>query len=248
MIKNLLAPLVIVIAVFSFGSCSKERVVLDYKSGDVYQNYVPLEIGKYILYDVDSSIWDDFSCTKLVRKSQHKYEVVDTFRDNQKRLSYVINIFSRSNDKAAFIIDDVIYVTPGAEQLEKVQKNLIYTPLSNPVKENNRFDGHARIPDQDPDLNYLLDWEYRYMNVGKSFNNDYKTYDNTVTVKEVDRVLNNPESQPNAYAELLQSKAVYAYGLGMIYKEYVYWTYDPIPGQTNCRKGVGVVMRALEHN
>jgi hypothetical protein len=74
-------------------------------------------------------------------------------------------------------------------------------------------------------------------------------------VNQVDRVENDPERIPEAYGSRTYGKEVFAEGIGMVYKEYIRWTYDPVayfnndPDQpSRCRKGTGVVMRAVDHN
>ncbi len=229
-------------------SCKKERDVLNTKGGDLYQPYLPLTIGKYITYEVDSSIWDDVKCIKYTHSYQHQYLVADTFRDAQNRLSYVINIYTRKNAGDNFVVNDVIYYTSGAEKLELVEKNIRFMRMINPVVEGKSWDGNSLMPTEDHDYDYLKNWNYTYQNVLKPFNNGVLDFDNTVTVNEVDSILNNPETMPTAYASLQQSKTVYAYGVGMIYHSYAYWTYDPIPGVQSCRKGIGVTLRAIDYN
>lgn len=229
-------------------SCKKDRVVVNTAGGDLYQSFMPLEIGKFIVYDVDSFLWDDVKCLKYTLHSQQEYLVSDTFRDAQSRLSYVVTIRSRANDKANWFVDDVIYYTPGAEKLEVVQKNIRFMKLVNPITEGKVFMGNSLIPQEDQDYNYLKGWKYTYLNVLQPFNNGAVNFEKTITVSETDQVLNNPEAQPEDYAYLLQSKSVYAFRVGMIYREYAYWIYDPVPLVKSCRRGVGVTMRAIEYN
>jgi hypothetical protein len=246
--KIILGLMAVVLTAALLGSCKKDRVVVNGNGGDLYQSFMPLEIGKYTIYDVDSSIWDDAKCLKYTRKYQHQYLVADTFRDGQKRLSYVINVLTRKSATDKFVVDDVIYYTPGAEQLEIVQKNVRFMRLVNPVIEGKQWNGNILVPSEDKDYDYLKNWKYTYKNVLKPYNNGAINFEKTLTVNEVDTILNNPETKPDAYASLLQSKTVYAFRVGMIYHEYAYWIYDPIPGAQNCRKGVGVVLKAIEYN
>lgn len=231
-------------------SCKKDRVIVNTDGGNLYQSFLPLEIGKYIIYNVDSSIWDDNKCIVYTTKSQHEYLVADTFRDNQKRLSYTINIRTRANEKANWVVNDVVYYTPGAEKMEYVEKNIRYMRLVNPIKEGegNEWAGNSLMPADDQDYQYLKGWKYKYQNVLQPYNNGAINFEKTVTVSETDQILNNPETQPDDYAYLLQSKTVYAFRVGMIYREYTYWIYDPIVGVKNCRKGAGVKMTAIEYN
>lgn len=247
--NNFITGLIALLLVSGFmSSCKKDRVIVNSNAGDLYQSFMPLEIGKFIVYDVDSFLWDDVKCIKYTNESQQEYLVADTFRDNQKRLSYMIQIRSRANEKAAWTVNDVVYYTPGAEQLELVEKNIRYMRLVNPIVENKQWLGNSLIPQEDQDYNYLKGWKYTYQNVLQPFNNGAITFDRTVTVLETDQILNNPETMPDSYAYLLQSKSVYAFRVGMIYHEYAYWIYDPVPLTKSCRRGAGVTMRAIEYN
>ena len=42
------------------------------------------------------------------------------------------------------------------------------------------------------------------------------------------------------------AKEVYAYNVGMIYKEWTHWTYKPNHAQ--CVNGYSVIMRAIDYN
>jgi hypothetical protein len=228
-------------------SCKKETVV-NTDGSNLYQPYLQLQIGKYITYSVDSSIWNDALCIKFTPQSQQRFLINDTFRDNQKRLSYVVNVLSRKNDTAQWYSNDVIYITPAADHFEYVEKNIRFMRLANPVKSGATWAGNSLMPSDDKDYAYLQNWNYTYQNVLQPYDNGKMKFDNTITVSETNQVLNNPETAPNDYAYLLQSKSVYAYGVGMVYHEYTYWTYEPNPSGIGCRKGVGVIMRAIDHN
>ena len=93
---------------------------------------------------------------------------------------------------------------------------------------------------------YFKDWDYTYFRVGESYGTGEVKYDNTVTVVHADEAENSPEVFPNDYASRTLSKEVFAKDVGMVYREYIRWTYDP--KTTHCRKGTGVIMRAVDHN
>ncbi len=244
--KIFLGILTFVTASAIFTACKKDRIIVEASTADLYQSYLPTEVGKYIIYDIDSSIWDDAKCLKYSYKYQHKYIVSDTFRDGQKRLSYVINVLSRLKPTDNFVVNDVIYYTPASERFEFVEKNIRFVRLINPIVENKTWNGNVLMPVEDQDYAYLKNWNYTYKNVNKPYNNGVVNFENTITVNETDQILNNPESMPASYASLLQSKSVYAFRVGLIYREYTSWTYDP--AIVRCRKGTGVVMRAVEYN
>ena len=209
--------------------------------------YFPLQPGHYVTYDVDSTLWDDFGCTRTDTKCQLRYSVADTFSDNQGRRSYRIDIYYRKRDTLDWQNHQVIYVTPTAQRLEYVQDNLRFIKLVFPIAEGGTWNGNSLINTSDQDLQYFGDWIYKYSNVGEAFN-EGKYYDNTVTVNGTDQTQNNPEDPAlrDAYAYRTYLKEVYAKDAGLVFREMIRWTYDP--GVAYCRKGYSVKMRAVDNN
>src|SRR5690606_4049419 len=96
-------------------------------------------------------------------------------------------------------------------------------------------------------------WLYQYKNVGKSFDPGNNMYINTVTVNQIDDQLNNPDLDSTNYAYRNYSQEIFAKGVGMIYKERIYWVFQPKSpdgqsGGSGYRKGYEVIMRAIENN
>lgn len=225
-------------------SCKKEND--DTYNGNATQAYFPLQLGKYVVYNVDSTIWDDFSCLKKTNSYQMRYVVADTFRDNAFRMGYRIETFIRKKDTDPWQNHRVIYATATESRLEYHEENLKFIKLIYPVENGRTWDGNALLNTNDQDLQYFTGWTYAYQNVGQAYNNGEIEFDNTVTVTQTDETQNDPEAQPTAFAYRTYSKEVYGYGIGMVYKETYHWTYDPAVAQ--CRKGLGVIMRAVDHN
>ena len=59
--------------------------------------------------------------------------------------------------------------------------------------------------------------------------------------------MNYPAIDSNVYAMRTYAKEVYGYNIGMIYKEWVHWTYTPNHDGA-CVKGYSVIMRAIDYN
>lgn len=241
-----LLPFLILSGLFlvSFFSCKKESD--DKYANDVSAGYFPLEVGHYITYSVDSLIWNDFNCTVDTNTYQVRYTVADTFFDNASRLSYRIETSIRTADTLPWQPGNVVYATRTATGLEYVESNLRFIKLTYPIVEGQTWDGNSMILTNDQDYSYMAGWEYKYANYKQSFEQDGISFDNTVTVNEVDETQNDPETQPNDYAYRTYSKEVYAYGVGMVYRSWTHWIYDP--GVKQCRKGAAVVMKAIDHN
>ncbi|RQO31348.1 hypothetical protein DBR32_05130 [Taibaiella sp. KBW10] len=228
-------------SVLMLTSCTKETQAPFDNS-----NYLPLQKGKYILYDVDSIVHNDFNNTSISYRSQMRYDVVDSFYDNQNRLTYTVNVMWRRNSADAFIPKDVIQVTKTKTAVEWVQTNVRLTKMVFPVVEGTAWNGNSFVSTLDPQLDeYQVDkygWNYKYANVGSSFDPGNNPFYNTVTVNEVDASTNTPNG--DVYADRNYSQEIYAYGIGLVYKERIYWTYQP----NKYKKGYEVVMRAVDQN
>lgn len=230
---------------FVLFSCTKKK---DTSYSENYsEGFFPLDFGKYVVYDVDSILWDDFQCVKSLHAYQMRYTVGDTFRDDANRLTYRIDIHLRKKDTLSWDPHRVIFVTPTDTRLELVEGNVRFIKLVYPVSNDVTWQGNSMIPALDQDHRYLQGWTYRYSNFSEQFNSGFTYFDNTVTVSHIDEQQNDPETMPDSYSYKTFSKEVFGFGIGMIYRETTHWIYDPTNGP-KCRKGYSVIMRAVDHN
>jgi len=234
-------------------SCKKDTEnISEISKGNLF---FPLEVGKYIVYDVDSTIWDDLLKAEIHHRSQMRYDVTDTFRDDAGRLSYVITIRSRPTDLDPYVASDVIYATPTPTNVVVTQKNLKFIKLTFPVANGKSWNGNAMIPlDDAHNEEYNNDkWLYTYARFDQSFDPGNNLYRHTVTVNEIDDQLNDPDVDSTAYAYKNYEQEIYAYNVGMIYRERIYWVFQPKSpdgqsGGSGYRKGYGVLMKAVDNN
>ncbi len=248
MTKRALPFLFFIAIVALVASCKKETEPNDRYYNEATRGYYPLQIGRYVVYDVDSTIWSDFDCTKRTRHLNMRYTVADTFTDNAGRLSYRIDVHQRVPDTGVWTVSNVFYATPTTGGLEVVMNNLRQEKLIFPVDNGLTWHGNRAI-DTNVDANkFFGGWLYQYSNYLQPYNTGFAMFDRTVTVNEINDSLNNPEALPNAYAERTFAREVYGYDVGMVYREWTRWTYDPGTAANACRKGFSVVMRAMDHN
>lgn len=210
------------------------------------QEYYPLEKGKWVLYEVDSTIWDDTFCIERFYNYQVMHRVADTFTDNQGRPSYRVETYIRKKVQDDWTPHSVFYATNTKVTLEIVYDQLRYIKMVFPINDGTTWKGNNYILSKDPDYAYYGDWDYHYKNIKYPFNTGFKEFDNTVTVEHIDEAVGDPIVYPEEIASRTSSREVFASGVGMVYREYIRWTYDP--ATTKCRKGNGVVMRAVDHN
>ncbi len=101
---------------------------------DFGYDYAPLEVGNYLIYQVDSIYYDDFANTIDTFKFQIK-EVIDsayTLLDGQK--GYRLERFKRSSSAASWQISDVWVVYRTDQRLVRVEENQPIVKLVFPVK------------------------------------------------------------------------------------------------------------------
>jgi hypothetical protein len=242
MIKKILPLLLLVAlcvaALFSCKKSSKSNV-------DASVNYFPLQYGKYVTYAVDSIYYIDSSCERIEIKSQMKYSITDTTTYLNKP-SYIMDVFSRPYDGSDWKQISVIIVTPTTEGLLFFQDQNKYLKMVFPVANDVTWAGNKYVQIQDTTKSYLRNWIYKYQNYHLSFNNGLVNFDNTVTVSENNLDINYPTVDSAVNASSTYAKEVYAYGVGMIYKEWTHTTYKA--DTSKCLQGYRVVMRAIEYN
>jgi hypothetical protein len=232
-------------SVVFFASCKKN----DDGIADPTRNYFPLTFGKYVTYEVDSIYYDEDLCTQYRIKSQLKYVVTDTFTDRRtlnNRLWYILDVFSRPYDGALWRPHSVVLLNPTTNSLDWAQNQVKYVKMMFPIKEGMKWAGNKYAPVNDAQFSFLQNWNYEYKNVQQSYNTNYLNFDNTVTVLENDESVNYPDVDTGVAAHRIYSKSVYAYNVGLVYRELTYTTYKAYNAQ--CLNGYSVVMRAIDHN
>ncbi len=242
MIKKILPILLLVaIPMVAMFSCRK----VNNTTADLTKNYFPLQYGKYVTYAVDSVYYNGSLGVRLEVKSQMKYSITDTFTDSKRRLSYIMDVYSRPYDGADWHALRVILVTPTTTSLLYSQDGVQYIKMMFPVTEGLSWKGNVNAQLNDPAFAYLKDWTYLYKNVHLSYFNGVVNFDNTVSILEDNEHVNyqNVDSAVAGYDTY--AKEVYANNVGMVYKE---WTHTTWVDSSQNKSGYSVIMQAIDHN
>jgi hypothetical protein len=229
----------------SFVSCKKYKG----DTTDPTRNYFPLTFGRSVTFEVDSTYFIEATCSQYHVKSQMKFVVTDTFTDRKNftyKLSYILDVFSRPYEGGVWKPTSVIILNPTETGLNWTQDNVKFTKMMFPVQDKFSWKGNKAAPVNDPEFAFLKDWNYAYQDYHQSYNTGYVNFDNTVTVLENDESVNYPAFDSGVAAMRTYSKAVYAYNVGLVYRELTHWTYKANSSQ--CVNGYTVVMRAIDHN
>ena len=84
--------LMIVISAAYLTSCTKSSEVLEVTT---VAEYAPLHVGKYITYNLDSTIFINFGTKDTIVKYQVKHQIDGTLTDNLGRPAYRITRYIR---------------------------------------------------------------------------------------------------------------------------------------------------------
>ena len=206
-------------------SCSK----MEQFKTELIKDYHPLEVGKYITYKLDSTVYVTLNTIKEV----HTYiiqDIVDAkITDNLGRDAYRIRRMIRSNTDTTQWTDAASYlIVPNQHSLEVIDNNLRFIKLQEPIKNDFTWKGNNYINTYtDANLQYLDAWDYTYQGVAAPFTiPDATSFPETITVKEKDDVLGNPGDK-TFFWEIDHSLAVYAKGKGLVYREFLHEVWQP---------------------
>jgi hypothetical protein len=223
----------ILLAFFS-ESCRKDKSV----HTDFGYGYYPAQQGRFVIYDVDSTVFDPFRNDTVYYKYQLKEYRESVFNDNEGRPSMRVERYTRNfsvtypYDSLPWILKNVWYETVTASHAERVEDNQRYVRMIFPVKNLAYWNGNAQ--------NTQGDWEYQYQGINQAGDYGGQHFDSTVTVIEKD--------ETNLLNRRLY-KEVYAKKAGLIYRKLidVYDTKIDTSPVINRIKG-GVYYTAVVHS
>ena len=141
----------------TFFSCSEKE---DFTTEDINE-YVPLAVGKYITYRVDSMVFTNFGKNTEYRKYQIRHRVDAIINDNEGRPAY--RIFRSLRDSAGlqpWQETGSYTITPLANQIELTENNLRFIKLHAPIRSGFTWKGNRYFPDN------------AYNSAGYNFSND----------------------------------------------------------------------------
>lgn len=232
-----------------FISCKKEK---DSFSSETVNDYSPLQVGKYITYNLDSTLFINFGQKDTVISYQARDQVDAQITDNLGRPGYRIIRYLRKDASDDWTPDNTFLVIPTDNSLEYIENNLRFLKLEIPVKQDFSWKGNSYIDTYsiNSDLKYLDDWDYIYDSIDVPLSINSLTIDSTVKVSERDEFLGQDPSIPGTqYAERTYALEKYGKGVGLIYREFLHWEYQGgetgVPGYF---VGYGIKLSIIDHN
>jgi len=218
--------------------------------------YMPMEVGKFIHYRLDSFRIEEFGQKETIVKYEAKDVVDAAMTDNLGRPGFRLIRYLRdtlSNNESDWTPINTYMVVPTPQTMEVIENNFRFQKLKLPIKEGFNWKGNSYISaySSDPnwDFRYYDDWDYTYENVDAPFTIfGCESIENTITVNQRDELIGIPEDA-NAYSERNYSVEVYAKGVGMVFKDFIHWEHQPPNGGNPAYKiGYGVKLLMIDHN
>lgn len=189
-----------------FSACTKKKIPQD--DSLLGLNYYPTTQGKFVVYDVDSTVYNELTLTSKKTKYRIKERMADSFTDNEGkpaiRLERFIKKFDslKSYDNIPWSIKEVWLVNADKKSVQVSESNVRYTKLIFPVQKDASWNGNAR--------NTMGEWLYTYSYIEKKENINGNILEKVLYVKQ------NEFRTLISYQNYFEK---YAKGVGLVYRE-----------------------------
>jgi hypothetical protein len=195
---SLLSLAIIFISIFS--SCKEKQQITPYTGF----NYFQAEVGSWVIYDVDSIVYDGFTNKVDTFYYQIRELIESEFTDNSGRTALRIERSFRKSDTINWAISQIWSAAITESRAERTEENIKYMKLIFPVRRGRTWNGNA--------FNTLGEQLYRYIETHQSEEINGIAFDSTLTVLQIDNF---------NLIETTQASEKYATNVGMVYKEWI---------------------------
>jgi len=159
-------------------SCKNDAMV----DSDIGYGYFPTEIGHWVIYEVDSTVYDDFQGDTDYYHYQVKEVLESGFTDNEGRPAIRVERYKRWQDSVLpydsipWYLSRVWAFTKTNSTGEKLEENERFIRLAFPVSEGKTWDGNA--------FNTIGQWTYKYKDVDEAYTIGSFIFDSTLLVEQ----------------------------------------------------------------
>ena len=149
------------------------------------------------------------------------------------------------------------FITALSDQVELIEDNLRVIKMHLPIKNKFSWKGNKYLPSNPYGSLYTFsnddnmdDWDFNYDGEPSSFSYGGKNYTGVYSIEEVNESLNVPITNANAYGIKTRAVEKYSKNIGLVYREYELWEYQPNPGGTGgpFKTGFGLRQWMIDHN
>jgi hypothetical protein len=170
-------------------SCTEEKEIYDDRdiNPEVLKEYIPLEIGKYITYRLDSTIFIQLGRDEEIHSYQEKHLIQGIVTDNLGRTTYRVYRYIR--DLAGlkdWTQNGTYFVTPLKDKVEVLDNNQRLISLVVPVKEGYTWKGNSYLPADlyiESGFSDINKWDFTIQKTYETVVLNGKTFDNVITIE-----------------------------------------------------------------
>ncbi|MBL7933364.1 MAG: hypothetical protein JNL60_15770 [Bacteroidia bacterium] len=187
-------------------SCAKKQVPAD--NNLLGLDYYPDVLGKYVIYDVDSTVYTENPKDTLVFKYRIKEKLVERFTDSEQkqaiRLERYIKKYNplKSYDSIPWQVKETWMVNADNISVKVLENNVRYTKLIFPIQEKVSWNGNA--------YNTIGEWTYTY---------DYIDKKETINGNALPNVLLVNQKNYRTLISYQNYSEKYAKGIGLVQKQ-----------------------------
>lgn len=235
-------------------SCNKKEELIT----DKISEYLPLATGKYITYRLDSLVFINFGRNIETHRYQVKDQVDAIITDNLGRPTYRVYRYLRDSlGTLPWQANGTYFITPFADQVEIIEDNLRFIKIHMPIKDGFSWKGNRYLPTDPYGSKYnfsnddnMGEWDFYYDGAASTFSYRGNNYSDVYSVEEVNESFNVPITSPTSYAARSRSVEKYSKNIGLVYREYEMWEYQPNPGGSGgpYYTGFGIRKWMIDHN
>ncbi len=200
-------------------ACSERQTLEPSPINTAQYAYFPLEMGKYVIYQVDSILFDFAPGGGTIKDSSTTFvreQVSDTIRDNTGQLLYTIERYERSANTEPWIFKNVQTASRTATQAIRTENNWRYLKLVFPLNRRSEWDGNLWI-DKNREIEFsgermrpFTNWLYEVDSIDIPAMVGPFSFDSTLLITEADDV---------NVIERRFSRARYAKHIGLVWRE-----------------------------
>ena len=176
-----------------FVACSKETE--EFSSAPL-SDYLPLKVGKYITYRLDSTLFTNFGTETEIHSYQEKHVVDSTITDASGRRGYRILRYIRNiSGTGLWAPSGSYFIVANEKTVEVVENNLRFIKLALPLKTGFTWKGNQFLPN-DPYSTYysfsndniMHNWDYTIDSVNTNIVLNGNSLSNILKVVGIDEV------------------------------------------------------------
>jgi hypothetical protein len=177
---------------------------------DLGFNYFPDAVGSYVVYDVDSSFYDNYPVVKTTVKYQLKEKIQSIFTDNEGRPTIRLERYIKKYDPLVpysameWKLRNVWTENKTLKNVEKVEDNVRYIKLIFPVSTEESWNGNAKNTNPEEEYKYgFYDLANKIGNIG------------------FDSVLQVDQNDVSSLVHKTFAEEKYARNAGLVYKRFI---------------------------